>query len=43
MLEVLDTKEEDDRAATIKNDFETLDRTAWCDRYHVPESFFDGA
>ena len=44
VLEVLDTKEEaDDRAATIKNDFATLDRADWCLRYEVPESFFDGA
>jgi len=43
VLDVLDTEEEaNNRAATIRDDFATLDLTDWCDRYEVPESFFDG-
>ena len=43
VLEVLDTEEEaDDRAATIRDDFATLDLEDWCDSYQVPGSFFAG-
>ncbi len=43
VLEVLDTQEEaNNRAAVIEEDFATLDIDAWCVRYEVPGSFFDG-